>query len=287
MHLNAETQRYAERTQRKECMAFQKERAVVEDPAAAPVPNFFMFRSAGLLVSLFMCGSLLPGADAAETNKAVVSGNTAFAVELYKKESAKPGNLFFSPYCLSTALAMTYSGARGQTAEEMARVLHFPLPPRKLAAGFAELVRRMDEIKEAKAVELNIANSLWCQQGYSFLPDFLMLTRDFYRAEARIVDFVRNSEAARREINSWVANATQDKIQDLLHEGDLKPNTLLVLCNAVYFKGKWIHRFDAKATQPAPFFITSDRQVQTPLMSQTLNLRSKQLDDATLFALPY
>ncbi len=213
--------------------------------------------------------------------------NTAFATDLYQREHAKTGNLFFSPYSISTALAMTYAGARGQTATEMAQVLHFNLPQAQVPSAFASLTERMNEVAKTKQATLDIANSLWCQKNFPFTDAFLKLTRDSFGAEARSVDFVANTEGVRQEINGWIAKKTQDKIPDLLQRGQVSTDTRLVLCDAVYFKGKWQSPFDAKATRPAPFFTAPAQQVQTPLMFQSLRLRGRQFDNFSLFSLSY
>jgi serine protease inhibitor len=217
----------------------------------------------------------------------IAQANTAFATDLYQREHIKTGNLFFSPYSISTALAMTYAGARGQTATEMAQVLHFSLPLPQVPAAFASLSQRMNEVATNKRATLDIANSLWCQKNFPFTDAFLKLTRDSFGAEARSVDFVANTEGVRQEINSWIAKNTQDKIQDLLQRGQISADTRLVLCDAVYFKGKWRSPFDAKATRPAPFFTAPSQQVQTQFMFQNLRLRSRQFDNFSLFSLPY
>src|SRR5262249_1444487 len=151
-------------------------------------------------------------------------------------ERSKPGNLFFSPYSVSTALAMTYAGARGDTAAEMAKVLHFPAEQAEAPRAFAQIAHRIEEISRSNLVTLTIANSLWCQRNYQFTETFLAVNRDYYHATTRLVDFIANSEAARQEINSWVATSTRDKIRDLLQSGQLSRDTVMVLCNAVYFK---------------------------------------------------
>jgi serpin B len=217
----------------------------------------------------------------------IVSSNTAFAADLYKKESARSGNLFFSPYSISTALAMTYTGARGPTQKEMAQVLHFGQSPEELPEAFAGLAKRMDEIQQAQQVNLSVANALWCQQDYPFSAPFLKLTKEFYDAQAHQVNFRTQTEAVRKEINTWVARKTQDKILDLIHPGQLTDQTRLVLCDAIYFKGNWASRFEAKKTRPAPFFTAPNQPVQVPMMSQTLSLRSKEYPDFYLLAVPY
>jgi len=241
-----------------------------------------------LRIAAITIGSAV-GASAADNPSAaaIVKANNAFAVDLYQRERTKPGNLFFSPFSISTALAMTYAGARGETEQEMARVLHFGGTPEQVPAAFAELTRRMEEIGRGQQVKLSVANSLWCQQSYPFTGAFLKLTRDSYGAEARLVDFRNQSETVRQEINSWVAQKTQDKIKDLLQPGQLTPQARLVLCDAVYFKGKWQFQFDPSETKPAPFFVAPGQPKTTSMMSRTLALRSREFDDFYLFALPY
>jgi serpin B len=237
-----------------------------------------------------MTVSLLePGSATAANNgtSSVVAGNASFALDLYQREKSKADNLFFSPYSISVALAMTWAGARGKTELEMARVLHFTLPQADVPRAFAGLEERLQEIEKRKNVQLSVANSLWCERKYSFRETFLELNRKHYRAEVRLVDFVANAEAARQEINAWVERKTQDKIRDLLKPDQVSPLTALVLCNAIYFKGKWLAQFDPKATKTEPFFVTPARTTNVPMMSQKLKFRCKVAADLVLFALPY
>ncbi len=239
-----------------------------------------------MLASLFGSPSLVKAAVDPQMAR-VVAGNTAFGTDLYQRERMQPGNLFFSPYSISTALAMTYVGARGRTAGEMAQVLHLDLPQSETAPAFAGLVHEMAAAAEAKPLKLDIANSLWCEQGFPFADSFLQIVRQDFGAEARLVNFAAEPERTRLAINAWVAEKTQEKIQDLLQPGQIKGDTRLVLCNAIYFKGKWLSHFDPQATHPAPFFLGDGRQVQAPFMTQTLRLQSRAFDNFTAFALPY
>src|SRR5215813_200172 len=199
--------------------------------------------------------SLTPHLAASSRTNQVVQGNTTFAIDLYQRERSSPENLFFSPFSISSALAMTYAGAAGETKKEMARVLHFDSA--EVHAGFRQLNDRLKEIEKGGKVNLNIANSLWSEQRYPILESFLKLNRDFYQAEVRAVDFSGGAEQVRQEINSWIAKTTHDKIQDLIQPGQLSPQTTLVLCNAIYFKGTWTFQFDSKATGPMPFHAKS------------------------------
>lgn len=229
-------------------------------------------------------------ANAETTNPppSLITGNTSFALDLYQQLNSSEGNLFFSPYSLSAALAMTYTGARGLTEKEMARTLHFNLPPSKLPEAFGALDQRLAEVASGKQIALNVANSLWAQNDYRFTESFLNLNRRHFGAEVALVDFVRQTEPARRQINSWVAGKTADKITELLSPGVLSPMTRLVLCNAIYFKGDWARQFDPQATREAEFFTTPDRAVRVPLMYQSLNLKGRALTDGpSVFELPY
>src|SRR5262245_59006053 len=166
----------------------------------------------------------------------VVEGNTAFAVDLYGRLAGKPGNLFFSPYSISNALAMTYSGARGKTAQEMAATLHFDLEPAKFHPAFAELIRELQGDPAKRKFQLQVANRLWGQKDYGFLPEFLKLGADHYQAGLQELDFVRVTELARKTINRWVEDQTKEKIKELLKPGILNADSRLVLTNAIYFK---------------------------------------------------
>src|SRR4051794_25018987 len=138
----------------------------------------------------------------------VVRGNNRFAVELLGQVRDQPGNLFFSPGSLSTALAMAYAGARHETAEQMAKALHFTLPPDRLHPAFASMIRSLEAGASKGGYRLSVANRLWGPKGYHYRPEFLATTRDQYGAELSEVDF-NASEQARRTINAWIAEKTE------------------------------------------------------------------------------
>jgi serpin B len=156
---------------------------------------------------------------------AIVKGDTEFALKLYGQLRKEEGNLFFSPFSISTALAMTYAGARGDTADEMAKALDFTLSQDRLHPAFAALLAQINEGGKKRGYQLSVANALWGQKNFGFLPDFLNLTRDRYGAGLHEVDFVNATEAARKLINAWVEKETQDKIKDLLQPGVLTVDT--------------------------------------------------------------
>jgi serpin B len=221
--------------------------------------------------------------------KSVVGGNTAFALDLYQKLKEQPGNLFFSPYSISTALAMTYAGARGQTESETTKVLHFNLAQTNLPAAFGALGARMNQIQRWNRITLVVANSLWCQQDYHFTDAFLDLVHKYYDAEARQVDFKHSPQAASSEINKWAERNTKGKIKGMLEPGQLAPDVRLVLCDAIYFKGKWQHQFKVSDTKSAPFHVTTNETVTVPMMYQKSHFKTARSDDSAveLLELPY
>jgi serpin B len=182
---------------------------------------------------------------------------------------------------------MTYTGARSQTATEMAATLHLDKPQGEVPANYAALEQRLAAIGKGGKVKLHTANSLWYQRDYPFRKEFLEIGRKSFSAELAGVDFAKDTEGSRVRINKWVAGKTADKIPELLQTGVLDASTRLVLCNAIYFKGDWAKQFDTKATRPADFFVTPDKTVQVPMMSQKLKVRHAARDELSLVELPY
>jgi serine protease inhibitor len=224
-----------------------------------------------LLSLLIACLLLLFSVGGAETTSVtdadravVVEGNNAFAVALYHQLCGQTGNLFFSPESISTALAMAYAGARGNTASEMAKALHFTAPPAQLHPAMGALLRDLNAAHSD--YQLNVANALWAQQGYTFLDQFLNLLTTDYGAGVQQVDFKGAREAARSTINQWVEQKTQDKIKELLAPGALRPDTRLVLTNAIYFKGNWQTQFDKTQTRNEDFYLSQTKSTTAPLM---------------------
>jgi serpin B len=218
---------------------------------------------------------------------AMVTADTGFALDLYARLRDREGNLFFSPFSISTALAMTYAGARGQTEAQMARVLYFGLNQPRLHAAFGGLIRALNAGASGRGYQLSVANALWGQKGEGFLKSFLEINRANYGAGLREVDFVRATEAARQTINRWVEEQTAGKIRDLLQRGVLDTATVLVLTNAIYFKGDWVLQFDKKETLTNPFMRLDGSDVQTPMMRQTAEFRYADTGDLQVLELPY
>jgi serpin B len=209
---------------------------------------------------------------------AVAAGNNAFAAAAYALLAAEErGNLVYSPASIRLALAMTYAGARGQTAAEMAEVLRFDLADQALHAAFnaldQDLASRNREFPATgdgveRKVQLSIANSLWGQDGFTFAPEFLDTLAENYGAGMRVVDFVEATEAARQAINDWVAEETNDRITDLIPEGVLSEMTRLVLANAVYLDATWSWLFNKDDTFQARFFLLDGSEISVDTMHQ-------------------
>lgn len=216
----------------------------------------------------------------------LVKGNNAFAIDLYHQLRDREGNLFFSPYSTSTALAMTYAGARGQTATEMSKVLHFTLESESLHPAFASLIAELNT-ENQQGFQLSVVNRLWGQQGYGFLDSFAQLTQDYYGAALKEVDFINGTEEARRTINQWVEQQTQEKIQDLIAPDILDSLTRLVLTNAIYFKGTWANQFEPKLTRNEAFTVAPGQQVDVPMMHQEAAVGYGALDNLQVLELPY
>jgi serpin B len=203
----------------------------------------------------------------------LVQGNNAFALDLASQLRNEKGNLFYSPYSISTALGMTYAGARGETAEQMARVLHFTLDSRRLHPGFAELIRELNGHGLPREYQLNVAQSLWGDAGLRVRPEFQNLVHTNYGARLRVADFRGQPNVARRQINRWVEQRTNDKIKELLHERDIDELTRMVLVNAIYFKAAWQSPFLANETQKDAVFHAAGKELRTALMRQTGDFR--------------
>ena len=211
----------------------------------------------------------LPKVDPADM-KALVQGNNEFAFDLYKQLSKKEGNKFFSPYSISTALGMTFAGARGNTAKEMAQTLHFTLDNERLHPASGELIRKIQGADKKRNYELAVANSLWGKTGLSLEPKFLRITQTDYQAGFHHVDFGKDPEGARQTINAWVEDKTNKKIKKLIPPGYIDSATRLVLANAIYFKADWNISFPESATKPEDFNVPGDAAFKVPMMNHTL-----------------
>ncbi len=225
----------------------------------------------------------------------LVEGNSTFAFELYRSLVEEHGseNLFYSPYSISLALAMTYAGAQGLTEEQMAETLHYLLPREALHPAFntldQELAQRGEDAegKDDEGFRLNIANAIWGQKDYTFRDAFLDTLAENYGAGLRVLDFASAPEEARQSINAWVSEKTEGKIEDLLSKGVIDSMTRLVLTNAIYFNAAWANPFQEGATEDGPFTLLDGDEVTVPLMRQTESLGYVAGEDYQAVELPY
>jgi serpin B len=205
----------------------------------------------------------------------LVDGNTAFALDLYRELRADEGNIFYSPYSLSVALAMTYAGARGETELQMADALSFYLAQDRLHPAFncldQELASRGEgaEGKDEEGFRLNIVNDIWGQRDFTFLTDFLDTLAENYGAGLRILDFIGEPEASRIAINDYISEQTEGKIPDLIPEGIIDHLTRLILTNAIYFNAAWQYPFGEEMTSEGTFHLLDGGEVTVPMMHQT------------------
>jgi serpin B len=213
-----------------------------------------------------------------ETDLALlVEGNSVFAFNLYQALKAGNENFFYSPYSISLALAMTYAGARGETEQQMADTIHFTLPQDRLHPAFnsidTELGKRGQgaEGEDDEGFRLHVANAIWGQKDYQFLPTFLDVLAENYGAGLRPADFAREPEQSRITINEWVSEQTEGKIKDLVPQGLIHSLTRLVLTNAIYFNAAWSYPFKESMTKEEPFYLLDGSEVTVLMMEQTEN----------------
>lgn len=218
----------------------------------------------------------------------VADANNQFAWELYGQlTDSEDNNVFYSPYSIFSALAMTYEGAREQTADEMQSVFHFPAID-VLRPNFAAFYNGLNQ--ERKNYELRTGNALWCQADFPFQEDYMYTVETYYGGKAANVDFVNETEKSRQTINSFIEEQTKDKITDLLPSGVINTLTRLVLTNAVYFEGEWVQKFDKRDTVEENFKITPDEVVKTPMMHMApdeIGFQYADLNDLQILELPY
>lgn len=247
---------------------------------------------AGCVVTSDAARVLSPNVTSADLT-ALVDGNTAFAADLYKQLRTEPGNFFYSPHSISSALAMTWAGARGKTEADMATALHFTLPQSGLHPAFnkldLELTSRGKTAQGAdgQGFRLNVANALWGQVGYHFEDLFLDVLARNYGAGMNIVDYVSAPGQAIDLINGWVEKKTEGKIKDILSPDSIDENTRLVLTNAVYFNAAWRTPFEAANTAPGAFTTQAGASVQASMMHGYLDAPYGEGADYAALELPY
>ena len=224
---------------------------------------------------------------------ALVDGNNAFAFDLYQALREEDDNLFYSPYSISLALAMTYAGARSETAQQMADTLYFSLPQDRLHPAFNSLDIKLAQRgegaqgRDGEGFRLNIVNAIWGQKDYKFLAEFLDMLAEDYGAGLRILDFVSAPEESRITINNWVGDQTEGRIEDLIPQGLINALTRLVLTNAIYFNAAWQYPFAEDITDDGTFYLLKGNEITVPMMRQTESFGYAKGDGYQVIELPY
>ncbi len=220
------------------------------------------------------------------TVEATVEAYNGFAFDLYGRYRADDGNILFSPYSISTALSMTYEGARGETADEMEAVFGFLEDPSERLPSVAGIYNTLNE--EGREYALHTVNALWIQQGYPVQEDYVDAIAGYYGGDVNALDFVAEPDESRVTINEWVEERTNDRIKDLFPSGSIDAAVRLVLTNAIYFKGDWLYEFDEEATSEEEFHVTPSTSVMVDMMSlrdETFNYA--ETDELQILELPY
>ena len=223
----------------------------------------------------------------------LVKGNSDFAFDLYQALNKEDDNIFYSPYSMSLALAMTYAGARGETEQQMADTLHFVLPQDHLHPAFnrldIELSHRGEgaQGKDGEGFRLNIVNAIWGQKDYEFLTTFLDTLAENYGAGLRLLDFMSGPDESCLTINNWVSEQTEGRIENLIPQGLINELTRLVLTNAIYFNAAWQYPFSEDITGDGPFYLLDGAEVTVPMMRQTESFGYTEGDRYQAVELPY
>lgn len=217
----------------------------------------------------------------------VINANNEFAFELYSKVNSPENNIFFSPYSISSAMAIAYEGSKGKTSEEISSVFHYP-SPKILAPNFASIYNRLNNNSEK--YELRTGNALWAQKDYKFLDDYMSKVESRYEGRATNLDFANEPEKSAKTINSFIEEQTNDKIKNLIDSNSITPLTKLIITNAVYFKGRWVWEFDKSETKDKDFKISSSRTVKVPMMhmkNDKAQFNYLDNEDLQILELPY
>jgi len=214
-----------------------------------------------------------------------VNANNKFAFDMYERLKNEGTNVFFSPYSISTALAMTYEGAEGKTAEEMADVFYFTEDDDVRRGAMAKMYNNIN--RPNKNYKLHTANAIWPSDTFPFFQEYFDVIDNFYGGEVTEMDYNRPEEAA-ETINDWVEDKTEDKIKDIVDSSVINTNVKMVLTNAIYFKGSWMIEFEEKDTDDRDFWINEDESVKVPTMYMSdERFNYMEDDEIQMLELPY
>ncbi|HPI29762.1 MAG TPA: serpin family protein [Bacteroidales bacterium] len=228
-----------------------------------------LFFTAGLVSLVLLCAcktnknNMSTTSTPSEENSpafSIAESHNRFAFDLYKNISTKPENMFYSPYSISTAMAMTYTGARGNTEKQMGAVMHFPPNSMDFNNQNNAGLKEINALNDGNALNTYTANSIWAQKDFKFKENFIGALKDSYLSSLHTVDFIKETEQSRLLINKWVETETKEKIKDLIQPGLIDYLTRMVLVNAIYFKADWETAFDGTLTKKMPFFQDETKQ---------------------------
>ena len=245
--------------------------------------NIDLRNPVGSLTSLISDTQLIP-----QEFETVIDANNQFAFDLYSEYKEEKGNIFFSPYSVSTALTMTYEGAMGKTAEEIQAVLRIPKDDEIRRLESAKIYDQIN--KNNDDYKLSTANALWAQKDYIFLEEYINNVEKYYGGKTTNLDFIAETETSRVIINDWIEDQTNNKIKNLISKGALNDLTRLVLTNAIYFKGTWILQFDKKDTKDENFKTDLGQTIKVPMMKLTgdsARFNYAKVDKTQILELPY
>jgi len=223
--------------------------------------------------------------NSAVTFNNVVDANDQLAMDLYSRYKSEDGNMFFSPYSISSALAMTYEGARGKTAEEMQAVLHLPNDTEKIHSDFVSINNELN--KADKTYALSVANALWAQKDFPFDDKYFNVVGEYYGGKVTNLDFKTDTENSRVTINNWVESKTNYKIKDLIPKGVIYDTTRLVLTNAIYFKANWSKQFNVRDTTDGQFTLNSGASKTVKMMHETSVFNYGETSDLQILEMDY
>src|SRR6056297_632572 len=221
-----------------------------------------------------------------ESGGEVVEANNLFTLELYQQLKNEGENILISPFSVFNAFAMLYPGSDGQTRDVISQTLHFEQNIQEFLDDMMQLQSSFEPIREYEKPALNIANSLWAQQGYPILDAYFDMLQEYFQSEIHSVDFSESVKTA-KEINQWVSEKTNNKIKEIISPDIIDQLTTLILCNAIHFKGAWMNPFSEETTKSESFFVRPTEEIQVDMMSHQKKYRYQEYDGFKMLEMPY
>lgn len=250
------------------------------------------FRSCCIAVLVLSVGLIVPclatGAESEVDLCALVTNNSAFAIDLYGKLSAaEKGNIFLSPFSVSNSIAIAYAGARGATQTEIATALKFSLNHGEIIPVFGQLHSRLNQLQGNGNIRLDIANSIWPQKGYELLTEYKDLLKTDDTIVINSLDYGKDPEQAKETINKWVSQSTKNKISEIIPPNLLNAETRLIIANAIYFKADWEQKFKPSLTRDLEFFPSPGTSMKTRMMNLKASFNYTEVGPLQILEMPY